>query len=129
MNNDVYRALAIKALLITCLAVGGATGAFAQSGSKAKDKASDQKPRTELSESFELNIPERHLTETNYNAGVAVELNSQDRNDLHLQVGVKLHADTIDVRLRNVTGNVRFYGSLQRVLDFLNLRLRVNPSQ
>ena len=128
MKNDVYTTLAIKALLITSIGVGGATGAFAQSGSKAKVKANDQKPRTELNEAFELNIPERHITETDYNAGVAVELNSQDRNNLHLQVGAKLHADAIYVRLRNVIGNVRFYGSVQRVLDFLDLRLRVTPS-
>jgi hypothetical protein len=129
MTSFVYQRLAIRTLLSLCLGIGAACVTSAQNPSSPVKAANDQQPRTESNESFELNIPDRHITQTNYEAGTAVELIPQDRNDLRLHVGVNLHADKIDVHLRNVTGTVRFHGSLQRILELLNLRLKANPSQ
>jgi hypothetical protein len=129
MISFVFRRLATQSLLGFCLVIGAAAVACAQSPSSPVKPANDQQTHAESDESFELNIPDRHITQTNYEAGTAVELIPQDRNELRLHVGVNLHADKIDVHLRNVTGRVRFHGSLQRILDLLNLRLKASPSQ
>jgi hypothetical protein len=129
MSDLVYPRLAIKTLLSLCLGVGTAHVTYAQSPTSPAKAASPQQSRAESDESFELNIPDRRITQTNYEAGTAVELSPQDRNNLRLHIGVNLHADVIDVHLRNVTGRVRFRGSLQRILDLLNLHLKTNPSR
>jgi len=103
--------------------------AFAQSPTQRVPSAEGDQPRVELSETFELNIPDRRIIERNFESSTAVELNAPDRNDLRVHVGVALRADTIDVRLRNVTGSVRFHGSLQRILNLLDLRIKATPSQ
>jgi len=129
MTDFIHLRLVIRALLSLCLGIGTAYVASAQSRTSPLNVANDQQPHTELTESFELHIPDRRITQANYQAGTAVELIPQDRNDLRLHVGVNLRADAIDVHLQNVTGTVRFHGSLQRILDLLNLRLKANPSQ
>src|ERR1700682_3510663 len=120
MTKFVGQRFASKTLLGLCLVICAAPLTFAQSPGPPPKVANDQQPRTESNESFELNIPDRRITQTNYEAGTAVELNAKDQNNLRLRVGVNLHADMIDVRLRNVTGSVRFHGSLHRILDLLN---------
>jgi hypothetical protein len=86
-----------------------------------------QDSRTTIDETFDLNIPERHITENDFAASTAVEIGDQNKNDLRLQVGVALEAKRIDVTLRNVTGTVRFRGSLQRLVDLVNTRPKVHP--
>jgi hypothetical protein len=39
-----------------------------------------------------------------------------------MNVGVEVRAGKIDVLMRNVTGTVRFRGSIQRILDLINSR-------
>ena len=71
----------------------------------------------DVDEDFELNIAERRITEQSFFASTAVNVSA---GALRLGVGVALGAGRIDVLLRNVSGRVRFRGSLdalRRVLD------------
>lgn len=71
----------------------------------------------DANEDFELNIAERRITEANFFASTSVNVSA---GALRLGVGVALGAERIDVLLRNVSGRVRFRGSLdalRRVLD------------
>ncbi len=76
-------------------------------------------------ENFELDIASRRITENNYQASTAIETNADNTRVVNLRVGVFLNANRIDVSLRNVRGQVRFHGSLERVLERLNLRRSV----
>jgi hypothetical protein len=73
-----------------------------------------------VDEDFELNIEQRRITETNYQAATAVEAGGE--GGLRLRVGVALRAESIDVLLRNVRGRVRFRASLAPVLRLLEAR-------
>jgi hypothetical protein len=86
-----------------------------------------QESKTTVDETFDLNIPERHITENNFAASTAVEIGDHNKSDLRLQVGVALEAERIDVTLRNVTGTVHFRGSLQRILDLVSTRPKALP--
>jgi hypothetical protein len=74
--------------------------------------AQTETPAT-TSEVFDLNIIERRITETRFEAGTGVRL---DSGDLRLQVGASVRAGTIDALLRGVTGHVTFRYSLDGVL-------------
>lgn len=76
--------------------------------------------RTRVDETVLLNIADRHINEQNFEASTSVGFATADRNNVRLQVGVALRAQTIDVSLHNITGTVRFRGSVQRVLDLVN---------
>jgi hypothetical protein len=80
----------------------------------------DKSARTNIDETFYLNIIERRLTEQDFKAATAV---STDPNSgLDLQVGVGLSASRIDVHMRNIRGTVRFQGTLDRILRLLRDR-------
>ncbi len=81
--------------------------------------------QTNANENFELDIASRRITENNYQASTAIETNADNTRGVNLRVGVFLNANRIDVSLRNVRGQVRFRGSLERVLERLNLRRSV----
>lgn len=79
--------------------------------------AGDVSAAGDANEDFELNIAERRITEPGFFASTAVNVSA---GALRLGVGVALGAERIDVLLRNVSGRVRFRGSLdalRRVLD------------
>jgi hypothetical protein len=85
--------------------------------------APDVEPaRTTADETFDLNIAERRITRSNYEASTSVEILDEGARGLNLRVGVMLGASEIDVLLRNVRGRVRFRGSLDSVLQRLNGR-------
>lgn len=78
--------------------------------------------RTSADETFDLNIAERRISESNYEASTSVEILEEAASGVNLRVGVMLGASNIDVLLRNVRGRVRFRGSLESVLQRLNER-------
>jgi hypothetical protein len=84
-------------------------------------------PRIQADETFELNISEKHFTEQNFEASTSVGFTTADAKKLSLLIGVAVRAQTIKVDLRNVTGTVRFRGSLQRVLDAVHARQIASP--
>jgi hypothetical protein len=78
--------------------------------------------RTNADETFQLNIVERRIVETDFAAATAVGFENPPPGHLKMNVGVELRATRIDVTLRNVTGTVRFRGSVQRIIDVINRR-------
>ena len=81
--------------------------------------------RTSADETFELNIDERHVTRENFTAATAVGTNEDAA--LNVQIGVALAARRIDVQLRNVHGQVRFRGTLERIFELMNNRRPASP--
>ena len=74
----------------------------------------------EADELFVLDIKERRIFERNFEASTAVGVGADDRTGVSVKAGVSLQAQSIDVLLRNVSGTVRFRGSLQRIVDLIN---------
>ena len=72
-------------------------------------------------ETFELNIAERRFTKENFEASTDVATDSGGRG-VTVRVGVSLTAGKIEVLLRNVHGNVRFRGTLDRILEVIGKR-------
>jgi hypothetical protein len=87
-----------------------------------------QTSTTTASEEFDLNIVERRITETDFEASTEVASDGGGAGrGLDLRVGALVRASSIDVLLRNVQGRVRFRASLEPVLRLLNQR-RAEPS-
>ncbi len=83
---------------------------------------------TTASEDFDLNIAERRITESDFEASTEVASGGEGAGrGLDLRVGVMVRANSIDVLLRNVQGRVRFRASLEPILRLLNQR-RAEPS-
>ena len=81
---------------------------------------SDKPARTNIDESFYLNIIDRRLTEENFKVGTSVT--TEPESGVDVQVGVGLSASRIDVHMRNIRGTVRFHGSPDRILRILRPR-------
>ena len=96
--------------------------ASAETQSGAPTAASESQHRTNASETFELNITERRITERDFAASTTVEIGEETARGLLLRVGVAVGADEINVLLRNVRGQVNFRATMQRVLERLNAR-------
>jgi hypothetical protein len=117
MNNAMLR---IFWAGVVAAMVGG--GIAAQNQQRDKPAPPQQPSVVQADESFELDVKEKRITEKNYKASKSVEIESKDPKTMHVQVGAALSADSIDVLLRNVTGSVRFRGSLQRIVNVIKAR-------
>jgi hypothetical protein len=84
--------------------------------------------RTTADETFELNITERRITRSNFEASTSVEAGEESARGLRLRIGVEVGASEIDLLLRNVRGQVRFRATLERVLDRINARRPSNAA-
>jgi hypothetical protein len=82
----------------------------------------DPVQRASADETFDLNIVERRITEKDFFAATSVGLDSPEGKKISMNVGVEVRAGKIDVLMRNVTGTVRFRGSIQKILDLMNSR-------
>ncbi|MFY9620549.1 MAG: hypothetical protein WAQ99_12135 [Pyrinomonadaceae bacterium] len=82
----------------------------------------DPVQRVSADETFDLNIVERRITETDFFASTSVGFHSREGKNVSMNVGVEVRAGKIDVLMRNVTGTVRFRGSIQKILDRINSR-------
>lgn len=82
--------------------------------------------RTNVDETFELNIDERRYSQESFEAATAVGTKNTG-NNLDLQVGVALASGRIDLTLRNVHGSVRFRGTLDRILELFENRQAPSP--
>lgn len=82
----------------------------------------DTVQRVSTDETFDLNIVERRITENDFFAATSVGFDSRDGKNVSMNVGVEVRAGKIDVLMRNVTGTVRFRGSVQKILDLINSR-------
>lgn len=84
--------------------------------------AADPVQRVTAEETFDLNIVERRITEKGLFAATSVGFESREGKNVSMNVGVEVRAGKIDVLIRNVTGTVRFRGSVQKILDLINSR-------
>jgi hypothetical protein len=125
MLFHLFRITLISLLIILSCALAAAQSSEATTTTTAAPQAES---RTSADETFELNITERHITETGFEASTSVEAGEESARGLRLRVGVGVGADVIDVRLHGVRGHVRFRASLAPVLDRINARRPPNPS-
>jgi hypothetical protein len=77
-------------------------------------------------ETFELDISERRFTKTDFEASTSVDTEGDSRG-VNVRIGVSLNAGSISVFLRNVHGNVRFRGTLDRILEVIGRRAASSP--
>jgi hypothetical protein len=78
--------------------------------------------QSQTDETIDLNITERRIAESNYRASTSVEIGPDQTRGVWLRVGVGVFANNINVLLRNVTGRVRFRGTLEPVMRRINQR-------
>ena len=118
LNQLCLAFLLIAASSVMALSQTSAS-AEAQSAPPATNESQN---RTSASETFELNITERRITEKGFAASTTVEVGEETARGLLLRVGVAVGADEINVLLRNVRGRVNFRATMERVLARLNAR-------
>lgn len=111
-----------RILFLLAVSIAIAINTAGQARSQNDPVELDRKPRVQADETFELNVSEKHFTELDFEAGTSVGLAGTDQDRVSIQVGVAVRAQTIKVDLRNVTGTVRFRGSVQRILDLVQAR-------
>lgn len=123
----------VLAFAATALAMG--QGASSQKSAAATSNAAQQEStsgpmqsRTSADETFELNIAEKRITQSGFEASTSVEAGEESARGLRLRVGVAVGAGEINVLLRNVRGQVRFRATLERVLERINARRAAGPS-
>lgn len=121
MKQKLFQILLVTALL-NCAALISAAQDNASAQSSAKQESASDATRTDADETFELNIGERRITERNFAASTSLEAGEESARGLRLRIGVGVGAEQIDVLLRNVRGQVRFRGTLERVLALINSR-------
>lgn len=71
-----------------------------------------------------IDIAQKRITETNYHNSEMVELAGPQAGGWHLQAGTAIHAQRIDLSLRNVRGTIRFRADSSR-LDGLKNRATI----
>lgn len=129
MKGRLFQPLFIAAFIICVASLCAAQGSASQPlAAKDTTDKSAQEVRSSADETFELNITERRITERNFTASTAIEAGEESARGLRLRIGVGVGAEQIDVLLRNVHGQVRFRGTLDRVLDLLNTRRAQGPA-
>lgn len=77
--------------------------------------------QTKADENFKLNITNKTVTETDYESKVAVAVNSETNPPVSVNVGAAVKAEQITLTLKNIFGDVRFRGSLEKILNQINL--------
>lgn len=82
----------------------------------------DSTDQTTADENFKLNITNKQVTETNYKAKVEVAVELKSAPEVAVGVGAKVEAQKITLTLKNIFGDVRFRGSLEKILNQINLR-------
>lgn len=115
-----------RVVLLFCISISFLTYANAQTRPAPATPEKTPVVRTNIDETFELNIIERRITESNFEASTSVS--TEGDGPLDLQVGVGLSASRIDVLLRNIRGSVRFHGTLDRILNILRNRPALSPA-
>lgn len=93
--------------------------------------AQDTGNQVTKTEDFKLNITSKKISEENYKASVKVNADSATNPPVSVNVGVGVQAKNITVTLTNITGDVKFRGSLEKILERLNLRKekQTSPNQ
>ena len=77
--------------------------------------------QTIADETFKVSITEKKVTETDYESKVELNVNSEKHANVSINVGAAVRAEQITLTLRNIFGDVRFRGSLEKILNQINL--------
>lgn len=117
----------VNMLGATVFLIAAMSIAVAQNPTRPTSPQPIKNAKVEADETFTLDIKDKHIQERDFQASTALEIGSDDPNQMKVQVGVALSAASIDVTLRNVTAQVRFRGSLQSILDVLRSRPESRP--
>ena len=107
------------------LTAGWAIGQTVTPKETSEKQSSTESPRSNVDETFDLNIDIRRITRENFEASTAVSTDGDQR--VNVQIGVGLAAGRIEVLLRNVQGRVRFRGSLDRIFEIIDNRRTAAP--
>ncbi len=86
--------------------------------------ASGQQPtpdKTTADENFTVNIAEKKVVETDYESKVELSANSESNSAVSVNIGAAVRAEKITLMLKNIFGDVRFRGSLEKITNQLNL--------
>lgn len=84
--------------------------------------------QTTADENFKVNITDKRVVETDYESKVELNVNSENRPAVSVNVGAAVRAGQITLTLKNIFGDVRFRGSLEKITNQLNLP-RPNPER
>ena len=77
--------------------------------------------QTTADENFKVSITDKKVVETNYESKVELKLNSETRPAVSVNIGAAVRAEQITLTLKNIFGDVRFRGSLEKISNRLNL--------
>ncbi len=95
---------------------GAALALLALAAPLAAQEAPPTTANTRVDVELQLDIAERRITETDFQASLAVEIDPGQAQGLALQIGTAVGAGQIDLTLRGVHGQVRFFGDLEPIL-------------
>lgn len=80
-----------------------------------------------VDEKIDIDIQERRIAQTDYQAATSVELQDRIRNiGLQMRIGASVNAQEIELLLRNVSSHGRFYSELG--LGDVNLKRSMTDS-
>jgi hypothetical protein len=71
-------------------------------------------------EDFKLNITDKKVTEIDYESKVEVAVKTETKPPVSVNVGAAVRAGQITLTLKNIFGDVRFRGSLEKILNQIN---------
>ena len=77
--------------------------------------------QTTADENFKVNITDKKIVETDYESKVELNANSENRPAVSVNVGAAVRAGQITLTLKNIFGDVRFRGSLEKITNQINL--------
>lgn len=102
---------------------------FAQFAVPSEASAQASENQSTREENFKLNITTKKISEENYRADVEVGAETPTNPSVSVNVGVGVRAKRITATLINITGDVKFRGSLEKILDRLNLTRETKTNQ
>ncbi len=79
------------------------------------------KDTTTADETFKVEITDKKIVETDYESKVELSVKREQQPPVSVNVGAGVRAERITVTLKNVFGDVRFRGSLEKILNQINL--------
>lgn len=121
MKSRTLRLFAALCAALFMNALAQAQQGAAPAPNRTAQAADQQTTRVSADEDFDLDIAQRKITKSDYEASTQLEI-SNDQRRLDLRVGVAVVASEINVQLQNVRGHVRFRGSLEQILQRINAR-------
>lgn len=77
--------------------------------------------KTTADENFRVNISDKKVVETDYESKVELSAASESNPAVSVSIGAAVRAEKITLTLRNIFGDVRFRGSLEKITNQINL--------